>query len=507
MKKLNLNSPALKADFLSSLVASLHPLPGTVRYYDDFDEKVRSIENFDSGDDFDIFISGTKVRLNFLRFESDYGCLAKHLFFQFITTDMRISTAYNYIAALQHVDQDLLVDVLSAGPMEIKQVWPVLFAKKLNSTTFKSIKRLLLFLSQRHLCGWSPTYLEFISATLPIPNYDKYSTILTGDAFLSMDEEAQIVLYLERMAATGIQVPEQLDDATLRESGMLMFSYLFAMRPYQIAKVAMRDVRIWKEQEGEHPSVHITFYMIKQQSQSTAFPMVRRIKHDWAPLIVLLHDRALEQGLSGANRLFAVESVDEVGGAIQSLATKIAGRDIGANDLRHTAAQRLVDAGASQEELAAFLGHSDITTCRVYFESSANQAELINQALAISPTYQRVVRIAHAKFISQEELSELKEEQQIAGVPHGIPIAGIGGCGIGQPSCPYNPITSCYGCHKFMPLADLELHRRVLKDLRGVVLFFADASRDEKKSPAFQLRRTLVAIQKVIRELEDGTDA
>ena len=507
MKKLNLNSPALKADFLSATVKSLHPLPRTVRYYDDFDDEVRSIENFNSGGEFDIFIAGTKVRLNFSRFESDYGCLAKHLFFQFITEDLRISTAYGYLTSLQHVSQELLVDVLLAGPMEIKRLWPVLFAKKLGSHSFMALKWLLVFLSQRHLCGWSPTYLEFISATLPIPTRDKYSSIRTGDAFLSIEEEAQIVLYLDRMAATGIHTPEQLDNTALRESGMLMFSYLFAMRPNQIAKVAMRDVRIWREEGRERPSVHITFEMIKQQSQTAAFPMVRRVKDDWAPLIVLLHDRALEQDLSGADRLFAVKAASEAGRAIRSLATQIVGRHIVPNDLRHTAAQRLVDAGASQEEVATFLGHSDITTCLVYFETSPNQAELINQALAISPTYQRVVKIAHAKFISQKDLAELKEEQQIAGVPHGIPIAGIGGCGLGQPSCPYNPITSCYGCHKFMPLADLELHRRVLNDLRGVVLFFADASRDEKKSPAYQLRRTLVAIQSVIRELEDDTDA
>ena len=118
--------------------------------------------------------------------------------------------------------------------------------------------------------------------------------------------------------------------------------------------------------------------------------------------------------------------------------------------------------------------------------------------------YRRVAKIAHDKFISPEELAELKGEQQIAGVPHGIPIIGIGGCGTGQPSCPYNPITSCYGCRKFMPVTDLELHKRVLADMRGVVLFFEKASRGDVDSPAFmQLQRTISSIQQVIYELEE----
>ncbi|MBP0657292.1 site-specific integrase, partial [Mycobacterium tuberculosis] len=77
----------------------------------------------------------------------------------------------------------------------------------------------------------------------------------------------------------------------------------------------------------------------------------------------------------------------------------------------HTAAQRLVDAGASQEELAEFLGHSDMTTALVYYETSANQAERVNKALGISEIYQRVARIAHNRFIGPEELAQLKESQ------------------------------------------------------------------------------------------------
>jgi len=214
--------------------------------------------------------------------------------------------------------------------------------------------------------------------------------------------------------------------------------------------------------------------------------MTRKIKREWASIIVQLYLRAQGKGLSGADRLFEVSSAGETAAAIRKLATEIVGVVVSATYLRHTAAQRLVDAGANQEELAEFLGHSDITTGLVYYQTSANQAERVNKALGISEVYRRVAKIAHDRFISPEELAKLKGEQQIAGVPHGIPNAGIGGCGSGQPTCPYNPVTSCYGCPKFMPVTDLALHWRVLEDMRGVVTFFAEASRgDSHSQPTF----------------------
>ncbi|PMZ85786.1 site-specific integrase, partial [Pseudomonas sp. FW305-42] len=88
-------------------------------------------------------------------------------------------------------------------------------------------------------------------------------------------------------------------------------------------------------------------------------------------------------------------------------------------------------------------------------------------------------------------LLRLPADKQIGGVPHGIPIAGIGGCEVGQSLCSKNPVLSCYTCRRFMPLRDTNIHERVLEDLRPVVLDFAASSRSNEQSPAFvQLRTT-----------------
>lgn len=498
-----------QSDVLQSLLASLPDLPNVVRYYDDFDDKVRSIPEFGSLDSCSVFINGKKANIYFDRFGRDYDQLAKHLFLHFLTEDLSIQTVYSLTASLLHVDRDMLVEVLLAGPTGIKPVWARLFASPWPTReSIMALKGLLVFLAQRNLSGWTPDYLDFIAGTLPLPAQDKYAGVRTGDAFLSADEEAAVVNYLDDAAATSVRDPDCLGYEALRNTVMLLCSYLFGMRPVQIASVAMRDVRIWEQTGNEPPAVHLTFKMAKQRRQSKAYPLTRRVKADWSPLAVLLHKRAVGKGLSGGDRLFEVASANEVSCAIRKIATVVVGTHVSATDLRHTAAQRLVDAGASQEEVAGFLGHSDISSCLIYYQTSPSQAVLVNKALGISEIYQRVARIAHDRFISPDELAALKGEQQIAGVPHGIPIAGIGGCGIGQPSCPFNPITSCYGCHKFMPVTDIELHKRVLADMRSVVVFFAESSKGDTHSSAYlQLRRTIASIQKVITELEGKLDA
>ena len=508
MKNNALNASQKSYD-LQNILNGLPKLPGVLRYQDDFEETVKSLNRYDKDDLFYIDVNGIRYRVDFKAYESGHQLIAKHLFFHWIASDLSISTTYSYWSVLRDIDGEILSELLLAGPANIKKVWSKLLVKYSDKfMLFSAARAMLVFLARYHLVGWSPLYLEFISYTLPGPFKDKYAGIRSGDVFLTAQEESLIVNYVDTLATMSKSKLKTLTIGALESTCMLLCSYLFGMRPIQIALLSMRDIRIWQENDIMHPAVHLTFKMVKQRSQSKAFPLTRRVRQEWTPLILELYRRAKAQERSGGDRIFSVSSAYDLGKAIQKLASSIVGDNVTATDLRHTAAQRLVDAGASQEEVAEFLGHADNTTCLVYYASSPNQAERVNRALGISSVYQQVVKIAHARFISPEELAELKGEQQIAGVPHGIPITGIGGCTTGQPACPYNPITSCYGCQKFMPVTDLSLHNQVLADMRSVVKFFADNSRNDENSPAFmQLQRTVASIQAVINELEGPENA
>jgi hypothetical protein len=216
-----------------------------------------------------------------------------------------------------------------------------------------------------------------------------------------------------------------------------------------------------------------------------------------------VHRDAHPEEFRGHGHLIAQDSFfglspDAVSQLIGGETEAILGRSRSANELRHTAAQRMADAGATKEELAEFLGHTSLETGLIYFDQSPTQAARLNKALALSPIYTAIVEVARTGTIDKAALLGLPADRQVMGCPHGIPIAGIGACELGQSLCAKNPVLSCYGCRKFMPVADAATHRRVLESLRPVVRFFFDASREEAQMPAYgQLTRTLAAVEEV----------
>ena len=167
----------------------------------------------------------------------------------------------------------------------------------------------------------------------------------------------------------------------------------------------------------------------------------------------------------------------------------------------------MADLGMSQLELAEFMGHSDIDTCLVYFENSAIQGQVVNRALGLSPIYNKIQNIANQGFIKKEGLNDLPNDHQVGGAAHGIPLAGIGGCTIGQSLCELSPAISCYTCPKFMPLHDQKTHENVARDLREVILQFETSGRAVQSNPAFtQLTRTMTNVSAIIDALGDSDE-
>lgn len=478
-------------------------LPSVIRYYDDFLDVACSIRNPSQNDIWSLSISGSTELLDFADFEPEIRPLLKHWCCNQIQT-LAVATARLRFHSLRRILPSDVLLILTSTPTSVRPNWQELFSKTYRAADMDALKSILYHFCKFNLAGWSSQYAEFLS-TLPLPATDKYASVRSGDVFLSVDEEAVLVAHFDKMSDNITLNPQMVTDEELRETAILICSFQFGLRPMQIGMLQMRDVRIWEDMKDSIASVHLTFRMIKQRSKNRALPLLRKVKREWASLFRELYERAIRAGLNGDDRIFGVSSASETGLTISRATAKLLPDPRNATQLRHTAAQRLVDAGASQEELAEFMGHSDIDTGLIYFQTSVNQAERVNAALGISAIYQQVTKIAHDRFIDQKELAVLKGEQQIGAVPHGIPISGIGACAIGQPSCPSNPVTACYGCFKFMPLNDPEIHRQVLADFRSVVTFFSKASKGDENSPAYvQLKRTISNVQSIIAELEGG---
>jgi integrase len=491
-------------DSVHQVIARLPPLPSVIRYYDEFDDVARSIRDPTDTDKFEVWINGTRTPIDFGRLEKrGDGTLLKHLFTFLLAQDLSIQGINGYIQALSSLTHEDLTQIVAAGPTLIRPVWARLRARNLHHLAYPGVKGILRLLCHHRLNGWSNDFRPYLAANLPLPAGDKYASVRTGTVFLSIDEEAVIVRYLDEMASSIASDCAAVPPSQLADACMLLCAFQFAMRPVQIAKLTVRNMRVWKAGDGDRPAVHLTFHMAKQKTNATRRSLTRRIKQEWAGLFLALQAVRQSQNVGGADRLFQVASSKETQERLGKLLNSLIGGNHVATDLRHAAAQRLVDAGANHEELAEFMGHSDVRTGLVYYETSSTQAERVNKALGLSTIYRAVAKIAHDRFISSEELTRLKEDQQIAGVPHGMPISGIGGCTSGQPACPYNPITSCYGCRKFMPVHDKAVHERVLGDFRSVVTLFQQSSRGDVNSPAYlQLQRTINDVKVVIEELE-----
>lgn len=410
-------------------------------------------------------------------------------------------TMDTYFQYLKFVPPEWLSELLEIGPKEIRHYWNSRRASGISNHAARSLKSLLHFLCTAGIGDWTGDWTDLLSQ-LPSPSRDEYASVRLGGAILEAAEESAIVAAIDDLVTLLRNKGSDPRHTSIVEICILICSFQFGLRPKQIALLELGQIRVWQEMEEDLPAVHLTFTMIKQRSPTRIFHMVRKVKREWSPLFVELLSIARSKGLEGTDRIFGANP-RELGATLMRTTHRILGHVRTATELRHTAAQRLVDAGATEEELAAFMGHSHLDTGLVYFRCSASQAERVNRALGISSIYQRVAKVAHDRFISDEELRSLKGDQQIGGIPHGIPITGIGGCSSGQPACPYNPVLSCYGCRKFMPVRSQAIHSQVLSNFRSVVKAFEQSSRGESSSPAFmQLSRTLDAIETVIEELE-----
>lgn len=297
---------------------------------------------------------------------------------------------------LKNVQIADIAGFLKIKPQDARLEWDKLRATDLLRSGFGSLKSILRYAARENIGLWNPLYLAFISSSMPEHGRDKFAAARAGDVFISIDEEARLVRWIaERSIA-----PSTSTTADLIDTALVICCYQFAMRPKQIGMLRRQDCRVRWEAEGGGVAVHLTFRMIKQKTQTSAdIPLIRRVKREWAPLFAELFQREVKK--HGSDFLLGYTDAAAVSARISTLLPGILNVSRSATDLRHSGAMRHVDAGASAEELAEYMGHSNLETGLVYFDTSASQAERVNKALGISETYVRLARLGKERFISK----------------------------------------------------------------------------------------------------------
>lgn len=513
---------------LESELSRLDPVPPRVSYYDPYSEQIVVLEEADTAKRIPVAVSGTTWIVNLIEIPKPLRELHRRLIVWALT---RYAPSYvpnlhsGLCRLLNALGADAFLFPFALDPLGVRDYWhtEVLPFLKGYPHSYRGGKAFLRFLCDHGLGSLTENDRNFIRSFRGPPG-NLYRSVETGEVFLSSSEQSSVVRYLDSMAS-ALRSGEAVAPDDLREASILICSMEHAMRPIQISKVLPDDVRIRTSPNlNGGMTVHVRFHMAKQQSEGGKFPMLRKISADWALIFREFDRRRLECGPSPIYRENFLNTVthdasltpeftagsffrltpSEISQCVKIVSKKILGHPRSCDDYRHTAAQRMVDAGASHEELAAFLGHKNTRTGNVYFRSSNDTATRVNKALGLSPIFRRIENLYKGRSITQSEAEALPPDKQVSGTVHGVPIPLIGECDVGVGRCPKYPVVACYGCIKFAPIRRVDRHQKVADVLRPVVRQFFDKTPDGSGSSPFgQLCRTLETVEAVIEDLKD----
>lgn len=388
---------------------------------------------------------------------------------------------------------ELYSNVLMGGPGNVRGLWDEYVH---DVDVAKAGKSVLKLACNSAVGDWLPLNLAMVKSL-----NTRAKEVLRGqrgkvkrrERLLSANQQATLTQVLDDAA-------EDLDLTPRDAEGLaaLGIIYQHAMRPVQLLALRMEHIRLVRDAANEWTCI-ISFHTAKQ-SNGKAYEVLRQVKPEWVSLMRQLVEFA---HASGRRRVFASTSRDTLWSQVRSACRDRGFRvDFTANILRHTAAQALADAGQDRDSIRRYLTHVNENSARVYQKGSLQQGKRINEALGASKLYRNVLDLAEKKFVSVEELMRAGEDQQIGGVVGERLVGGIGLCRTGQSSCRYNPVTSCYGCSKFIPSGERATHEEAVAGMREQVLVYVKFQRDTT-SPAYrQLTRALSGAQQTIDTID-----
>ncbi len=388
---------------------------------------------------------------------------------------------------------ELYSRILLAGPSGVRTLWD---EHVQNVDVAKAGKTVLKLACNSAVGTWLPLHLALVKSLdtrAKVVLRNQRGKVKRRERLLSASQQAALTRVLDD-AAEAHNLAQQ-DAEGLAALGII---YQHAMRPVQLLSLRMEHVRLVQDAAQEWTCI-LSFHTAKQPD-GKVYEVLRQVKPEWVPLVRQLVEYARQ---AGRRRLFASTSVDKLWSWLRSACRRRGFRvDFTANTLRHTAAQALADAGQDRESIRRFLTHANENSARVYQSGSLQQGKRINEALGVSKLYRNIIDLAEMKFVSIDELLSASEDQQIGGVVGERLVGGIGLCRTGQSSCRYNPVTSCYGCSKFIPCGERAVHEEAVVGMREQVMVYVSFQRDTT-SPAYrQLTRALAGAQQTIDTID-----
>ncbi|EOT6641868.1 site-specific integrase [Escherichia coli] len=273
--------------------------------------------------------------------------------------------------------------------------------------------------------------LEFV----PRPYLEHWGVYQEIDNILDPLEKNMICNGLFEMASL-LRDGKSFSHSEVRNAAILGLAYVTGARPVQLARLAVKDVRIDTRNQESGLIRYSVFLPYAKQRRVTTERLFLAILNFCPP-----------------------EYQAAVACGEAALPT------ITPTDLRHNVGHSLAMQGASAEEIAHVLGHTSLAVAKYYIMATPALALIRAKALGSNPVWQNMV----AMMLTGELVDSAHWK--------GHPVVGlvgdelhdkIGGCSRNSSTCPFSEVRSCYGCLYYRPFTDGE-HQALLECVKKEV--------------------------------------
>lgn len=200
-----LNVPEARAN-LDAGLASLPPVPSSIRYFDPYSERVFTLENADSSTRLQLAVSGRSELVDLEEMRE----FARHIHRRFLRWCLgRYSPAailklhQGLVDLVNNLGDEVVLCPFGSGRLDVKDYWYNIILPYLisgNGHMTAGVKAYLHFLCSKELGCFSPEDTHFVRS-LRGPQARLYKSVELGEAFVPVEDQAAVVRYLDDLAA------------------------------------------------------------------------------------------------------------------------------------------------------------------------------------------------------------------------------------------------------------------------------------------------------------------
>lgn len=270
---------------------------------------------------------------------------------------------------------------------------------------------------------------------------------------------------------------KRIDKQTLLYSSILGLVYVTGLRPVQLAKLAVEDIKIDTTRTIDQFYRYSILIPYAKQARYVHEKIAIKLPEEVAKIIITYierynlnqKDKLFDLGENSArfcSKAINTQLFDFAPKAYREavLAGEMIKQKYSFSDFRHHVGYSLAMAGSSAEEIAYILGHSSVVTARHYIFSTPELAQIRAQALGKNSLYkQMIAMLLTGRLIYKKDWHGKKVLGNIGSNIH----YDIGGCSY-EDKCLFQPVRNCYGCMYFHPFIEAN-HSNVLESIQNEI--------------------------------------